>query len=48
MNGKMVEIHQDIDPLDNPELGRYLPIGMYFVAVTQAGNTEVVKVNRID
>ncbi len=47
MNGKMVEIHRDIDVLENPDLGMGLAQGMYLVAVTQEGMTKTIKVNKM-
>ena len=48
MNGRMVEVYQDIDPLGLPEMGQYLSNGMYMVTVNQAGHTEVIKVNKLN
>ncbi|GAB5558101.1 MAG: hypothetical protein SchgKO_23140 [Schleiferiaceae bacterium] len=47
MNGQVVEQYKDIDPMDNPDMGRGLPAGMYFVTVTQSGQTKTVKVNKL-
>ncbi len=46
MNGQVVEQYKDIDPMNNPDMGRGLPAGMYFVTVTQSGQTKTVKVNK--
>lgn len=47
MNGQVVEQYKDINPMDNPTMGRGLPAGMYFVTVTQSGQTKTVKVNKL-
>ena len=48
MSGKILERHQNIDPMYLPEMGEGLSAGMYIVSVTQEGMTKTLKVNKVN
>ena len=47
MHGQVVEQYKKISTVETPEMVKDLPAGMYFVTVTQVGQTKVVKVNKL-
>jgi hypothetical protein len=48
MNGKVLEVHRNVDPSEIPQMGENLAAGIYIVNVTQEGITESIKVNKIN
>ncbi|MCT4622445.1 MAG: thrombospondin type 3 repeat-containing protein [Schleiferiaceae bacterium] len=48
LNGKILEVYEDVDPFDIPQMGENLAAGIYIVNVTQEGMTKSIKVNKIN